>query len=109
MWGTVDIISWFLHQILRPLLNYVPAHLANTDEFLHKLRNCDIPNTEVEYQTFDVSALYTNVDADIAIACCVSDLREHQEELQLYGLVPEEIEELYVTVKFNIFRFNNVI
>ena len=38
------------------------------------------------------------------------NLREHQEELQLYGLVPEEIEELlYATVKFLIFRFNNVI
>ncbi|KAK6061641.1 hypothetical protein COOONC_00692, partial [Cooperia oncophora] len=46
------------------------------------------------YQSFDVSALYTNVDTRVVIEACIDLSRQHSNSCQLYGLSIGESEEL---------------
>ncbi|VDM64342.1 unnamed protein product [Angiostrongylus costaricensis] len=58
--GPTDRITWFLSLILTQLLKHIPAHLTNTQMFLERLRNA-FPNNGYVLESFDVTALYTNV------------------------------------------------
>ncbi|XGW28958.1 hypothetical protein V3C99_008620 [Haemonchus contortus] len=107
--GPTDRISWFLQHILGPLLSHVPSHLKNVKEFLEQLRKCNFHGKpRLQYESFDVVALYTNVDTERAVEACIRLLRNHYQELQFFGLTVDNIEELLRNVvSVNIFRFKN--
>ncbi|KAK6017298.1 hypothetical protein OSTOST_17183, partial [Ostertagia ostertagi] len=107
--GPTDRISWFLQRILCPLLQHVSSHLKNVRQFLEQLRQCNFNNKpRLVYQSFDVVALYTNVDTQRAVESCIRLLRLHHQELQLFDLNINDMEELLRTVvEVNIFRFRN--
>ena len=83
--GPTDRISWFLNKIVGQLLNYVPSHLSNTGQFLDRLRasgfeqNCTI-------ESFDVTALYTNVNNNEALQALSEMLDEHGRSIVTFGL-----------------------
>ncbi|KAK6009798.1 hypothetical protein OSTOST_25244, partial [Ostertagia ostertagi] len=99
--GPTDRISWFLQRILCPLLQHVSSHLKNVRQFLEQLRQCN-------FQQQTTTALYTNVDTQRAVESCIRLLRLHHQELQLFDLNINDMEELLRTVvEVNIFRFRN--
>ena len=64
--GPTDRIAWFINLTLFQLLRYIPAHLSNTQMFLDNLRSAS-PNSAYVMESFDVTALYTNVSNDSAM------------------------------------------
>lgn len=55
------------------------------------------------------AALYTNVDTRRAVEACLQLLRLHHQNLQLFGLSGEDVEELLRSVvEVSTFRFRNV-
>ncbi|VDP62610.1 unnamed protein product, partial [Heligmosomoides polygyrus] len=71
---TCNVFKWF-----------VPAHLPNTHIFLEKLRRITV-DEEVVMESFDVTALYTNVPKDSALQAVWEILTEFQTGINLYGL-----------------------
>ena len=54
-----ETISWLLERILHQLLNFVPAHLSNTEEFISRLRRAfpeGLPSGSLLF-TIDVTVL----------------------------------------------------
>ncbi|EYC07252.1 hypothetical protein Y032_0071g551 [Ancylostoma ceylanicum] len=82
--GPTDRIGWFLNTIIGQLLNYIPAHLTNTQMFLNRLRTTKITENCV-VESFDVNALYTNVSNDSAMQAIFELLSEHAGTINLYG------------------------
>lgn len=64
--GPTDRIAWFLSLILSRLLRSIPVHLPNTDILLERLDRVQ-PNLMYAMESFDVTALHTNVSNDAAI------------------------------------------
>ncbi|MCP3663993.1 MAG: GIY-YIG nuclease family protein, partial [Gammaproteobacteria bacterium] len=62
-------ISWYLHQILQPLVeNHIPAFLRDTTHFLRWLKSLgNIPETSL-FVTMDVVSLYPNIPTDDGLA-----------------------------------------
>ncbi|VDP55761.1 unnamed protein product [Heligmosomoides polygyrus] len=68
-----------------PVARFVPAHLPNTHVFLEKLRRITVDD-DVVMESFDVTALYTNVPKDSALQAVWEILTEFQTGINLYGL-----------------------
>lgn len=58
--GPTDRVSWFLNLVIVQLLQFIPAHLPNTNTFLRRLRQSSFEQGCV-MESFDVTALHTNV------------------------------------------------
>ena len=82
--GPTDRITWFLTLIFTQLLKHIPAHLTNTQMFLDRLRNAS-PNSAYVMESFDVTALYTNVSNDSAIQAINELLIQHEGSINMYG------------------------
>ncbi|EYC01441.1 hypothetical protein Y032_0107g3803 [Ancylostoma ceylanicum] len=104
--GPSDRISWFLVKLLSPLLQHVAAHIANVDEFISALNQCELPE-DVCYASFDAVSLYTNVNNGEAIHAVLELLRVHHNEVHTFGLREDDLRELLVTtLGCNIFQFD---
>jgi hypothetical protein len=106
--GPTDRISWVLAKILTPLLHCVTAHLESTgrllDRLSYNLADEDLRN--VVYESFDVEALYTNVNNEAA-AVAIERLMTKDSTIKLYGLSREEVMYLLRScLKCNFFSFN---
>ncbi|XGW23140.1 hypothetical protein V3C99_005411 [Haemonchus contortus] len=88
--GPTDKISWFLNVILQQILQYVPAHLTNTNMLLEKLLNADLRG-DVVVESFDVTSLYTNVSNEAALEATYELLNDHECTLRLYGFSVSQI------------------
>ena len=106
--GSTDKVSWVLSKILSPLLRFVPAHMTNVFEVLKDLHN--INNEFAEHvaeqniASFDVEALYTNVDNAAAIRALEQLLLQHAGETEMFGFTVPAIIRLTETVlSANIF------
>ena len=105
--GPADKISWLLTKILTPLLHHVEAHLINTQHFINRLNQVQLPE-EFVYGSFDVSSLYTNVNDDSAIYALSRALDNHPDVLAGMKFSTTDIIDLVkVCLASNIFRFNN--
>ena len=77
-----DKLAWFLERIITPLLAFVPAHLTNTDDYLHRLRTqCPrgLPAGAIVFY-IDVTNLYGNVPTSEAITatlCLIETSRQN--------------------------------
>ncbi|EYC22110.1 hypothetical protein Y032_0018g3720 [Ancylostoma ceylanicum] len=104
--GPTDRIGWFLNTILVQLLNYIPAHLTNTRMFLDRLQSTNITENCV-MESFDVTALYTNVSNDSAMEAIFEMLNEHRGNINLYGFsVPQLMTLLKACLSCNIFSWS---
>ncbi|XGW34592.1 hypothetical protein V3C99_018497 [Haemonchus contortus] len=104
--GPTDRISWFLNKIVGQLLRYVPSHLPNTNEFLDRLRSCKLQENCV-IESFDVTALYTNVNNDEALQAVSEMLDEHEAEVVTFGLSKVHIMALInECLNCNIFKWS---
>ena len=92
----LDKVTWFLDQIISQLLQYVPAHLPNTDTYLHRLSqtypNGFPPGTIVF--SLDVTNLYGNIPVDEAVQTVMNLLQEHRETINLFDLSWTDVEPL---------------
>ncbi|KAK6030680.1 hypothetical protein OSTOST_03179, partial [Ostertagia ostertagi] len=89
------------------LAQLMPKHTSTPTYYqLVKTHNAFNNKPRLVYQSFDVVALYTNVDTQRAVESCIRLLRIHHQELQLFNLSINDIEELLRTVVV-IFRFRN--
>ena len=77
-----DKLACFLIRIITPLLAFVPAHLTNTDDYLHRLRTqCPrgLPAGAIVFD-IDVTNLYGNVPTSEAITatlCLIEASRQN--------------------------------
>ena len=103
--GPADKISWLLVRVLIPLLeNSYTFNIKNVYEFLQKLTNLDDSPEGSSFASFDVEALYTNVDNQGAVEGVMDLLNEHHESINLYGLSIEDVKRLLeVVLDSNIF------
>ena len=78
------------------LLQYVPAHLPNTDTYLQRLSqtypNGFPPGTIVF--SLDVTNLYGNIPVDEAVQTVMNLLQEHRETINLFDLSWTDVEPL---------------
>ena len=88
--GPTDRIGWFITSILTQLLKFIPSHLANTKMFLERFRGTCI-NSECVIESFDVNALYTNVQNESALQAVHELLVENENSINLYGLSVQQI------------------
>ncbi|EYC42711.1 hypothetical protein Y032_0521g2875 [Ancylostoma ceylanicum] len=88
--GPTDRIAWFLNVILAQLLNYIPSHLTNTQMFLNRLRSMQLEHNCV-VESFDVTALYTNVSNERALQAIFELLIEYQGNINMHGLAVAQI------------------
>ncbi|VDM58236.1 unnamed protein product [Angiostrongylus costaricensis] len=68
----------------------MPAHLTNTQMFLDRLRNAR-PNSAYVVESFDVTALYTNVSNDSAIQAINELLIQHEGAIRLLVTVDDTL------------------
>ena len=105
----VDRLSWLLEQITSQLLRYIPAHLKDTGDFLDRVREKypgGFPAGSIVFSV-DVKNLYGNVPTNEAIEAVMELIREHIDELNLFGLAPEDVQVLLThCLQNNFFRFN---
>ncbi|MFH4981108.1 hypothetical protein AB6A40_007817 [Gnathostoma spinigerum] len=106
--GPTDKLSWFLSQILSPLLQAVPSHLSNTAAFLERLGS--IPESATYkpyvYASFDVVSLYTNMDCGRAIESLQFFLAQNESITVRAGLTSKQITELVdICLRANYFSF----
>ncbi|EYC44211.1 hypothetical protein Y032_0468g2007 [Ancylostoma ceylanicum] len=88
--GPTDRIAWFLNVILAQLLSYIPSHLTNTQMFLNRLRSMQLEHNCV-VESFDVTALYTNVSNERALQAIFELLIEYQGNINMHGLAVAQI------------------
>ena len=104
----VDRLSWLLEQITSQLLRYIPAHLKDTGDFLDRIREKypGFPAGSIVFSV-DVKNFYGNVPSNEAIEASMELIREHIDELNLFGLAPEDVQVLLThCLQNNFFRFN---
>ncbi|VDM64529.1 unnamed protein product [Angiostrongylus costaricensis] len=88
--GSTDRITWFLSLIITQWINHIPAYLTNTQMFLERLRNAS-PNNAYVMESFDVTALYTNVSNDSAMQAIFELLVEHEGRINMHGLSIQQL------------------
>ena len=92
----LDKLCWFLERILNQLLQFVPAHLPNTDAYLNRLKqtypNGFPPGTTVF--SLDVKNLYGNIPIDEAVQTVMNLLQAHKDSINLFGLFWLDVEPL---------------
>ena len=100
-------MAWLLHQIFRPFLSEVPAHLENTHQLLTKLKA--IPAEQLAGKTpisLDVVSLYTNVNVQEAMEVINRLLRNKFQEA-IWGIPIDSIMEiLSYLLRNNSFHFD---
>ena len=105
----IDRLGWLLEQITSQLLKYVPAHLQDTGDFLDRVRDRyprGFPAGSIAY-SMDVKNLYGNIPTGEGIQAVMELIHEHHDELNLFGLAPDDVEALLShCLQNNYFRFN---
>jgi hypothetical protein len=95
-------ISEFIDFHLRPFVEILPSYIKDTNDYLKKMENLNIPENTT-FVTMDVTSLYTNIPHDDGIAACskIWEQRTDQEP-------PTEclVEILRLVLKNNNFNFD---
>ena len=106
-----DKITWLICHILQPLMELVPSHLRNTQDFLNKLQQVPLHKRKgMTFWTADVENLYTNIHVPTAIQNLIDLAANHKEKLNLYGLKLVDIHELLsLTMEISYFKYDSQI
>ena len=65
----LDKLSWFLHDILTQILQFIPAHLTNTESYLTRMKNLfptGLPPNSIVF-SLDVMNLYESIPIQAGI------------------------------------------
>ena len=92
----LDKLTWLLERIITQLLVFVPAHLTNTDDYLHRLRTQfphGFPAGTIAFSV-DVTNLYGNIPTREAVTATLSLIKKHLDKIDTFGLSVEDIETL---------------
>lgn len=93
----LDRISQLLERILSQLLRFVPSHLSNTDEYLHRLSDTYpghmLPTGSIVFSV-DVTNLYGNIPYKEAIESAKCLLESHHQEINMLGLSVSDVTKL---------------
>ena len=104
-------MSCLLERILKQLLKYVPTHLWDTGDFLSKLRRHTEENgipKDTIFFSIDVVNLYGSIPISEAIDAVCDTIHEHMQEVDTFGLAPEDIRSLLEhCLNKNVFSFNS--
>lgn len=95
-------IAEYLDKILQPLSNKHASYIKNTDDFLEKVRNLEVPENAYLI-TLDIESLYTNIQTKDGIEAVEKMFRRHSQELRSDK---EVIELLKLSLECNDFQFN---
>lgn len=109
--GPTEKTSWLLERILNQLLQFVPAHLRNTDDYLKRLAekypDQQLPENAIIF-SIDVVNLYGSIPLDEGVTAVVDFVKEHQAEIDMCGLTPEDLAKLLThCLENNCFRFDD--
>lgn len=95
-------ISEYIDSFLNPLATKHPSYIKNTYDFIHKIRNFEIPPNAL-IVTADVESLYTNMNINRSIACVTKQFRENP----VSGRPDKQLLELLsLTLNNNDFEFD---
>ena len=93
----LDNLTSLLENIISQLLQYVPAHLRNTEEYLGRLEqafpNHCLPAGSIIFSV-DVVNLYGNIPVEDAIKATSELLNQHRDSLDMRGLSVGDVERL---------------
>ena len=97
------------HQV--QLLEKIPAHLRNTDEYLKRLQDKypghQLPQNAIVF-SIDVVNLYGSIPLADAVSAVTEMLAEHREDIDLCGLTPDDVARLLShCLENNTFRFDD--
>ena len=101
-------ISWLLDKALKPLLQYVPAHLENTNQLITRVEAMTIEEKENYIYPFslDVVSLYTSIPQHEAIDVINNIMNDFS--YSFHNLKPDDLTSLLKTVLTNnYFTFEN--
>ena len=103
--GPTKKISWLLTQVLRPLLDSVPAHLESSLDLIHRINSVraeDAIDEEYSYPcSFDVVALYTSIPIKDAIENAMKKISDLN--YRFYCLGKDDIFDLLTVILENTF------
>ena len=93
----LDGLSSLLENITSQLLQFVPAHLRNTDEYLKRLNDAfpdhQLPPGAIVFSV-DVVNLYGNIPVTEGISAVISLLEQHHHEVDCHGLSTSDVKGL---------------
>ena len=109
--GPTEKTSCLLERILHQLLNFVPAHLWDTRDFLDRLK-AHSEDTGITFDTIffsiDVVNLYGSIPISEAIDAVLEKLAAHREEIDTFGLSHDDVRTLLRhCLEKNVFRFDD--
>ena len=108
--GPTEKTSCLLERILKQLLKFVPTHLWDTRDFLDTLATHTVESGIPEGSIFfsiDVVNLYGSIPISEAIEAATEKLTAHLEEVDTFGLSPEDVKTLLEhCLNKNVFSFD---
>ena len=109
--GPTEKTSILLEKILHQLVQFVPLHLKDTNDFLVKLKDFwsanDIPEAAIFFSV-DVVNLYGSIPLEGAMEAVREMLESHKDDIDLCGLSVDDICDLLKEcLSNNVFRFGD--
>ena len=92
----IDKLAWLLERIITQLLAFVPAHLTNTQDYLHRIRTQfprGLPAGSIVFSV-DVANLYGNIPTSEAIEATMRLIERHTDKVDTFGLTLPDIDVL---------------
>ena len=107
----LDKISQLVEKILSQLLQFIPAHLRSTDDYLRRLSDAYpehmLPAGSIAF-SIDVTNLYGNIPYQEAIESARKLLDLHQEQINMFGLsISDVVHLLNHCLSNNYLRFGD--
>ena len=109
--GPTEKTSWLLERILNQLLDKIPAHLRNTEEYLKRLKDKypdhQLPPNAIVF-SIDVVNLYGSIPVTEGVSAVDEMLKEYKDEIDLCGLSTDDVTSLLThCLENNTFRFDD--
>ena len=109
--GPTEKTSWLLERILNQLLDKIPAHLRNTEEYLKRLKDKypdhQLPPNAIVF-SIDVVNLYGSIPLTEGVSAVDEMLKEYKDEIDLCGLSTDDVTSLLThCLENNTFRFDD--
>ena len=106
----LDKLSWFLQNILTQILQFIPAHLTNTESYLSRMKSlfpAGLPSKSIVF-SLDVANLYGSIPIQEGINAVMDLIETNLSKVNTYGTTVKDIRCLLTHVLNNNFlRFDS--